>query len=343
MIRAALAVFTCLLLFITPGARAHLEAQQDASAAKPPRSLTAEQAAELNEAHQLNLKAVKLYQAGSYDEALALGKRALAIRERVVGREDDLVLQSLINLAEIYLARKSYSDSLSLYERVLKTNEKTVGRDDASNGPLLNVIAYLHYMMGQSFNAENYYKRALEVSEKSTDPDSEQLATAAYNLAEFYRFTRNFKKAEALYERALEIRDKKLGREDPRLLRTVDRFRCLYYQSEQEKKLKAFDEMRSELCKTDCVSADVVNGRAVSLPKPPYPQEAKSIRATGIVVVKVKIDESGKVASAEDMCGGNPWLVKAATDAAREALFTPTLLSGTPVKVTGVITYKFEL
>lgn len=344
MIRLTLSLFTVLLLFQMPGTGARLQKPQDAGVAKAQQTLTAQQAAELDEAHQLNLKAVNLYQAGSFDEALPLAKRALAIREKVVGVEHDLVMQSLINLAEIYLAKKSYRESLSLYERVLKNNEKMIGPNDSTNATLLSVIAFLHYMMGENFSAENFYKRALNVNEKAAGPEAEQVATSAYNLAEFYRFTRNFQKAEPLYQRALDIRDKKLGRDDPKLLRTADRFRCLYYQSEQMKKLKAFDEGRQALYKSDTAAGDeIVNGKALSLPKPAYPQEARRIRATGIVIVKVTIDESGKVVKAEDMCGGHSSLVKAATQAAYSALFSPTMVAGQPVKVTGVITYKFEL
>lgn len=38
---------------------------------------------------------------------------------------------------------------------------------------------------------------------------------------------------------------------------------------------------------------------------------------------------------------GNPLLRQAAINAAMQARFSPTLLMGEPVKVTGVITYNF--
>jgi protein TonB len=39
---------------------------------------------------------------------------------------------------------------------------------------------------------------------------------------------------------------------------------------------------------------------------------------------------------------GHPLLRAAAEAAARQASFSPTLLSGKPVKVTGVLTYEFK-
>ena len=63
---------------------------------------------------------------------------------------------------------------------------------------------------------------------------------------------------------------------------------------------------------------------------------------TGVVVIQVVVDETGKVISAEAVSG--PSLLKdAALQAALKARFSPTKLSGQPVKVSGVINYKFGL
>lgn len=90
------------------------------------------------------------------------------------------------------------------------------------------------------------------------------------------------------------------------------------------------------------VSGGVLNGKAISLPKPPYPPIAKTARASGTVTVQVTIDENGNVISASAV-SGHPLLRAAAVSAARQARFTPTKLSGQPVKVTGVINYNFGL
>jgi protein TonB len=88
------------------------------------------------------------------------------------------------------------------------------------------------------------------------------------------------------------------------------------------------------------ISGGVLNGKALSLPKPPYPQIAKAAHASGTVVVQVLIDENGNVVSARAV-SGHPLLQAVAVAAARGARFSPTKLSGQPVKVTGVIQYNF--
>ena len=88
------------------------------------------------------------------------------------------------------------------------------------------------------------------------------------------------------------------------------------------------------------ISGGVLNGKATSLPKPPYPAAARAIRASGAVNVQVTISESGSVIAANAV-SGHPLLRQAAEQAARSAKFAPTLLSGQPVSVTGVIVYNF--
>ncbi len=60
-----------------------------------------------------------------------------------------------------------------------------------------------------------------------------------------------------------------------------------------------------------------------------------------MVVVQVTVDESGNVMAAKAV-SGHPLLQAAAVAAARQARFTPTLLSGKPVKISGMITYDFK-
>jgi len=90
------------------------------------------------------------------------------------------------------------------------------------------------------------------------------------------------------------------------------------------------------------VSGGVLNGKAISLPAPTYPEAAKRMRATGTVTVEVVVDETGKVMSAR-ATDGPAVLRDVAIQAAMRAKFSATTLSGQPVKVTGIINYKFAM
>lgn len=90
------------------------------------------------------------------------------------------------------------------------------------------------------------------------------------------------------------------------------------------------------------ISGGVLNGKATTLPVPTYPPAARNARAAGLVTVEVVIDGAGKVISAK-ATSGHALLQQAAVNAAQQARFTPTLLSGQPVKISGTINYNFAL
>jgi TonB family protein len=83
-----------------------------------------------------------------------------------------------------------------------------------------------------------------------------------------------------------------------------------------------------------------LNGRAVSLVKPPYPAKAREAKAQGTVEVKVLIDEKGNVIAAQAV-SGDPLLHAVSVEAAKASKFLPLLIGGNPVKVTGIVQYNF--
>ena len=93
----------------------------------------------------------------------------------------------------------------------------------------------------------------------------------------------------------------------------------------------------------DELSDEILNlerGRAVTLPVPAYPPIARAAHAQGTVEVQVLIDVDGKIMAAAAI-SGHPLLQATSVRAARDAVFSPTKLEGTPVRVTGVIRYNF--
>ncbi|HYE15058.1 MAG TPA: TonB family protein [Pyrinomonadaceae bacterium] len=90
------------------------------------------------------------------------------------------------------------------------------------------------------------------------------------------------------------------------------------------------------------VSGGVLEGKLLKKGRPEYPGAAKAARAQGVVAVQVVVDEAGDVVSAKAL-GGHHMLREESERAAMKSKFTPTVLCGRPVKVTGVITYSFVL
>jgi len=90
------------------------------------------------------------------------------------------------------------------------------------------------------------------------------------------------------------------------------------------------------------ISSNVLQGKVIERRVPIYPDLARRIRLQGDVAVELIISPEGRVESVR-MVSGHPMFSQSALDAARNWRFSPTLLNGLPVRVTGVITFVFRL
>ncbi len=94
---------------------------------------------------------------------------------------------------------------------------------------------------------------------------------------------------------------------------------------------------------TESAPVDVGNldAKAIVKPKPEVSEEAKRLKATGKVNVKVIVDQNGKVVSAQAQ-NNVAVLRELAEAAARQAVFNPHLVGGIAVRFTGILTYEFR-
>jgi tetratricopeptide (TPR) repeat protein len=174
-------------------------------------------------------------------------------------------------------------------------------------------------------------------------PETADTVQTAFDLAEIYRFRKEYEKAEPLYERALRVREKEPSTKKSDLIRTFEAYLATLHELKRTAEEGALQQRLNQLLASEgIVQGGVLNGRALKLVQPDFPAIARN-SGGGIVRVKIIIDENGKVISAKAVDPGpvHLALIAAAEDAARHSLFTPTLLSGVPVKVSGIIIYRF--
>lgn len=86
----------------------------------------------------------------------------------------------------------------------------------------------------------------------------------------------------------------------------------------------------------------IISSKVIDKPAPPYPPVARAAGIAGPVAVQILVDEQGRVISAK-ATSGPAVLREAAERAALQARFTPALLTGQPVKMSGTINYNFKL
>lgn len=314
---------------------------------------TAEQAAALKEANSLSGKVVELYKAGKFDEALPLAENVLSIRERVLPANDRRIAEALANIASLRYAKGETDKAEKLYERALSICEAAGDQDSAFLVTLLKRLVLVNATRREFDKAGLLAQRIVNIAEKKYKPDQLEMALALVELAEVYRLQSDNKRARALYARILDIMEKFAPAFIPKeITLSLSNYLNLLYVQENGKDSDLTERIRKLFIAIASsappgaareVQGGVLNGRAVYKPQPEYPSSAKAVRAQGTVTVNVTVDETGKVIEAKAVRFPHQSLVWAAEDAARRARFTPTLLSGAPVKVTGFITYNFLL
>jgi protein TonB len=90
------------------------------------------------------------------------------------------------------------------------------------------------------------------------------------------------------------------------------------------------------------VGGDIKEPKKIRDVKPVYPEIAMASGVQGIVILELRLDEEGGVASAK-ILRSQPLLDQAALDAVGQWKFTPTLLNGAPVEVVMNVSVEFRL
>jgi TonB family protein len=300
-----------------------------------------------SEAARLALQVAQLYGQGKYEEALPLAKRCLQIREGLFTPKDEQLRTAWFNLAELDVALRKYSDAEPLFERLMNSYRE-FAPGDPRLAATLQRLAVIKFLRGNPARSEELYRQAVDITEKTYGPEDAKVGSALFYLAEFYQLMGDYKKAEPLYQRVVAIRERKSPNTVSEELReALDRYSCLLYKTKRsdeanQLEARAFGWLSGKSFPTPLapIIGGVINGKAIRMPRPVYPEEARANRVQGVVTVRVVIDETGKVIRS---CAiqGPALLTRASEIAALGAVFTPTKLSGQPVKVTGVITYNF--
>jgi TonB family protein len=307
-------------------------------------SQSAQEPPELAEATEMIKTVAKLFKEEKFDEALPLAKRALEIRERLLPRNDPRVANSLSFLGDVYMARREYDNARKTFERLLQVQEELVGPMDVRLANTLDRLALLYYEDSKPAKSEEFYQRSLTLREKAFGPKHVQVANSLYALGQFYRMRRDNDKALNSYRRSLMIYGHAGGVTSPEFERARTGLFCLGYESENitavSKELEKIQQQFAPAMPPPSPEK-IVNGRALSIAKPEYPRAARERRLSGTVVVQVEIDEKGKVISAKDLCQGPPYLSESSVKAALRSTFSPTQLSGVPVKTKGVLRFNF--
>jgi CHAT domain-containing protein/Tfp pilus assembly protein PilF len=148
---------------------------------------------------------------GEYEEAEALFRRAIVLREEI-GDTVDLAM-SLNNLAGIIHERERYPEKIALYERAAEIWESQLGPDAPLVGAVLGNLAGMYIARDDLAKARELFERAVAIEKKSGSADRAWSPSDAYG--NFLWGTGEFEKALPVLEQALETKIRTLGPEHP--------------------------------------------------------------------------------------------------------------------------------
>jgi CHAT domain-containing protein/tetratricopeptide (TPR) repeat protein len=179
----------------------------------------------------LQKKMGQLYGQGRYAEAVAVGRRVLALTERAYGSSSLAAAKPLNNLAVAYQKQGRYAEAEPLYKRAIAINEKMRGSFHPSVATGLNNLGMLFYNQGRYAEAEALHKRAFAIRKKALPPLHPDIANSANNLALVYEIQGKYKEAEALFKRSILIIEKSYGPENTLLAPSLNGLARVYGQT----------------------------------------------------------------------------------------------------------------
>ncbi len=313
----------------------------------PVSTLTPAQQKALAKIDGLNSQLIKFFTQKDLNAALQKGIEMQALIDNNGLGENVNALIALTNLAEIYLAKGRESDAVKLFLRILDGYQKRPDAPGAAIAKVTERLGLAYYDKAEYEKAEQCYRSAIELRSKANGAESREAAAAYKDLGNVYRMEDKFEQADTAYLKAIEISDKALTKDEKWERKDLESYKCFLYHwgyrtnrlADAARKWDVFSEARepSRAGRAARVSSGgVINGKAIRLVKPAHPANG----ARGFVIVQVTINEKGDVIDAKATCGINGFL-RVSEEAALKSEFSPTLLNGEPVKVSGIIVYNF--
>jgi tetratricopeptide (TPR) repeat protein len=153
---------------------------------------------------------------GQYKEAEKMLRRALDLRLRSLGQEENLTLaQSLSDLSPALWNQGKFAEAELLQRRALEIRTKLAGPDDLSVAESLQDLGCILSARVKVAEAEMMFRRALEIRKKVPGSDQVEVAQSLAGVAHMLNAQGRWKEAEALFREILDIYRKVFGPRHP--------------------------------------------------------------------------------------------------------------------------------
>jgi hypothetical protein len=150
-----------------------------------------------------------------FEQAEALFKRALAIRERTLGDKHPDVAATLNGLARLYFHRNDHVAAAPLLMRLLAIKQEALGAHHPEVAVILTSLAKVRLAEHQYEDAEQLARRALLIREQIHEPNDPAVAMSLDTLADVLAARGLLEEEQRLRKRIEQIRGGTDARESP--------------------------------------------------------------------------------------------------------------------------------
>ncbi|MDR0898071.1 MAG: tetratricopeptide repeat protein [Oscillospiraceae bacterium] len=164
---------------------------------------------------------------GDYSAALEWHKKALAIREKILGMEHCDTAITYGNLALVSHAQGDYSAALEWNQKALAIFEKIFGKEHRNTAIAYNNLAMVYHALGDYSRAMELYQKALAINEKVLEKEHPDAASVYGNIAMAHHAQGDYSEALKWVQKTLAIR-KVLGEEHPSIALTYNNTGGIY-------------------------------------------------------------------------------------------------------------------
>lgn len=148
---------------------------------------------------------------GEYENAEALYKGAVSVKEKALGPDSPAVAQSLTRLAAMYDSLGNHANAEQLHNRALQIREKSLGKNHEEVANNMADLAASYAAAGRLKEAETTYNKLLARDQQVAGQSSAPVASDLTNLAKVQLLQGKKSDAEASQKRALEVKKKLPG------------------------------------------------------------------------------------------------------------------------------------
>ena len=176
----------------------------------------------------LNNLATLYEREGRSQEALAIDKRIVEIREKALPTVNASLANSLIARGHVYSDLRDYEKAEDDLKRALSMLQTLKGPDHRDVAQAYGVLAQTELAMGRLDESSEHWRQVIEISKEADGPTSLNVAYALAGLAAVDAKRKEYEKAQAGYQQAIAMIKEHWGTQDPRIAWQVRALGVLY-------------------------------------------------------------------------------------------------------------------